>query len=113
MKRTSVVQEIPLTSVGKFLKVTLFYDEGGVNYLTGSDSLRGYYLGTRVVEKQGAFESFDLLSGFRHLVEPAIRFSRKKLDLLTESACRSSCLPGMIESTLARSGETLRVSDQS
>jgi hypothetical protein len=108
MKRSVVIREIPLESPDKFLKITLSYDEGGINYFTGQSSLRGYYVGTRVVKKQGLTETFDLLSGFRHMIEPSNRFSAKKLGLLVESVESNPILPRLVESTLIRSGDILK-----
>lgn len=102
-----MLQESPLATPGKFLRITLSYDIGGANYLTGNMDERGYYLGTRVVTRVGAVESYEMFSGYRKLVEPAPRFSSSRMSAVAEHAPSSPHLPGMVSATLARAGEKL------
>lgn len=105
--RSIQVQSSPLAAPDKALKVTVSYDAGGMNFFTGNESARGYYLSTRVVEVSGSLEIYGLLSGFRKLLEPAARFSAARLATLAETAASSPYLPGLVDSTLARSGDSL------
>ena len=108
MKRSVTVQEIPLSEIGKYLKVTVSYDEGGVNYFRGNCSQRGYYLGCRVVEKNGLVETFELLSGFRRLIEVSGRFSAKRLEYLADNSGTFSETRGLVDAVLAQAGATIK-----
>lgn len=72
------------------LKVTVFYDKGGVNYFNGDNSRRGYYLSVRpvTVTKFEASptcpgytsEVFALFSGLKRFLVEAKVFSQKKFN---------------------------------
>ncbi len=83
------------------------YDAGGINYFTGESAARGYYLSTRLVTLSGGMEIYEAFSGYRKIVEKAEKFSQKKLASLAEVAASLEFLPGMIASTLAKTGEQL------
>lgn len=103
-----LLREMPLMSPGKFLKLTLSYEEGGRSLLTAAEARRGYYLGARVVERNGTVESFAMLSGFRRLLQPAKRFSDKKLQDLAHLALGDPDLGGLVEATLSQACERLQ-----
>lgn len=106
-RRSLAVQDIPLASCDKVLKVTVSYDMGGMNFFTGSESARGYYLSTRVVTLTAGLEIYGLLSGYKTLIEPSSRFSATRLDALATAATASPRLPSMVSSTLKQAGESL------
>ena len=45
----------------KYLKVQVYYDLGGMNYFTGKQESRGYYIMVKPIEKGEGWESFDCL----------------------------------------------------
>jgi len=50
------------------LEVTLDYDRGGMNYFTGRETPRGYYLIVSPVVKDGCMVSFEAFSGIKKLL---------------------------------------------
>lgn len=113
MKKGITLQEIPLSVQGKYLKVTVSYDEGGINHFSGNNSERGYYLGCRVVEKSGLVETFELLSGLRRLIETSGRFSAKRLECLAVKGDYFREMQDMVDAVLSRAGVALKANRQS
>ena len=71
-------------------KVTLNYNEGGMNYSTYKTEQRGLYLVVKPVklEEGNGFtsESFMMFSGIKALVLPMKRFNQKMLDTFVPDA---------------------------
>jgi len=105
--RNIVLQSLPAQTRDRFVKVSLSYDEGGINYFTGSSTVRGYYLCARMVTLLGGAESYAAFSGYRRLLEESKKFSRAKLQRLAELAASSEFLPNLINAALAETGESL------
>jgi hypothetical protein len=107
VSRTVVLQRLPLLAPDRFLRVSVSYDMGGMNFMSGSESPRGYYLSARVVEQTAGLEIYGMFSGCRKLLEPAARFSRTRLSEIGESAMSSPHLPPMVAKVLAQAGTSL------
>ena len=89
IRKTSlgVVEDGDYEGEEEFLIVALRYDKGGWNMFSGGNEGRGYYLSvTPVVEGVSAsgigFARFGLFSGIKTLIEPATRFSAKRLETI-------------------------------
>lgn len=84
MKRSIIVED---TDMGagerkdsrKVIRVEASYRMGGMNYFSGQSSPRGYYVSVGPMEVADGMCSFMAFSGYAHCVEPANRFSDKKL----------------------------------
>ena len=87
--------EIERTSLGKvegsdskeeFLIVNLTYQLGGVNWFTGRDEGRGFYVHVSPIteEKRDGYtmRGFSIGTGLKHLIHPAKMFSLKTLERL-------------------------------
>jgi len=62
------------------LSVSVYYNKGGANYLTGRTSPRGYYISVKPVTKNGISISYMLFSGRGQLLLEASRYSDKQFD---------------------------------
>jgi hypothetical protein len=101
MKRGKVIELLQLTRSAsqpeeetKFLKIEVYYTEGGLSYLSGQRSARGFYLSvtpiTQTKRAPDSFfplgyttESFLVFSGIKKLIKEASRYSEKTLTALT------------------------------
>lgn len=59
------------------IKICFCYDLGGMNYFTGREKKRGYYLTVYPVEKKNGMESFTAFTGVSECVEECKRQSKK------------------------------------
>jgi hypothetical protein len=60
-----------------FIKVYISYDLGGMNYFTGREKKRGYYITVLPVEKGGNMEGFTAFTGVCELLTECARKSKK------------------------------------
>lgn len=74
-------------SANKFVKFTVVYSKGGLNYFTGKEEKRGYWVSVSVVEKETingiTVESFTInsaASGFKRFLLEVKRDSQKYYD---------------------------------
>ena len=67
-------------------RVSVTYSKGGINYFNYQNEPKGYWINVSPVKLEvkeyGSFWSTLLSKGFRHFVEEAPRFNKKKLDSL-------------------------------
>lgn len=64
---------------GTHIDVEVSYTKGGVNYLSGGSTPRGYYLNVTPVTRKGdGMVSYTLFSGLRILLLQANRYSDKQ-----------------------------------
>lgn len=63
------------------LKCMLYYDLGGINYFTYADEPRGYYVSVTPVNRDGMFESFAAFTGYKQIVHPCSRKSKKQQEI--------------------------------
>lgn len=86
--RRRTIAKLPLTKgEGHVIDIDISYCEGGIDYGTYRQKPRGYYLSVSPIEEGYSasgtkFTAFGLFSGLTQLIEPANRFSQKKLDTL-------------------------------
>ena len=59
------------------LKIELYYHLGGMNYFTGREERRGYYLSVTPVEKSRGFISYTAFTGIKQLIKEVKRKSNK------------------------------------
>jgi hypothetical protein len=64
----------------KYLKIQVYYDLGGMNYFTGKQESRGYYLSVSPVEKGDGWESFTAFNGIKKCILTVNRKSKKKFE---------------------------------
>lgn len=87
------------------LRVEMYYNIGGMNYFTGRQERRGYYLSISPVTRNGIMESFTAYSGVKFLLKEVSRKSAKAEkqaeDLATELA------PDYIDIVCRRNGVEL------
>ena len=68
------------------LEVSVYYSKGGMNYLSGNNNARGFYLSIAPVRKDGRSVSYTIFSGIKRLVLPVGRYSEKQLELAVEKS---------------------------
>ena len=71
---------IKTTKNNTYLKVEVTYNIGGMNYFTGKDEPRGYYLSVLPVERDGRFESYQAFSGVKQCILEVKRQSKKQAE---------------------------------
>lgn len=71
------VEYLPTTKESTFIKAKLFYDKGGMNYFSGKEERRGYYLSVSPVERSGNIETYTMFTGTKVFISSAKRFSKK------------------------------------
>lgn len=77
---TMIKKYIPLADNGQrenFIKVDTYYNLGGMNYWTGKNERRGYYLMVTPVEKRGIMESVTIFTGIKECIKEVKRQSAK------------------------------------
>ena len=87
--RAIILKTISLKTPNKFgansLEVALFYQLDQMNYFTSREEPRGYFLGLQPMNKGGdGTYSYTMFSGKKYFVEPANRFSQKRLEQIAE-----------------------------
>lgn len=60
-----------------FIKIYVHYDLGGMNYFTGREKKRGYYITVLPVERGGNLEGFTAFTGISELLAECKRKSTK------------------------------------
>ena len=90
MSRRIIIQSLPTTEPNRFLDVEVYYDEGGMSFLSGGVNKRGYYLAVQPVKREGNLKSMLAFSGTKALIEEVKRFSARKLQ---EAALQATQLP--------------------
>lgn len=63
------------------LKCELYYDLGGINYFTYANEPRGYYVSVTPVKRDGILESFVAFEGYKQIVQPCSRKSKKQQEI--------------------------------
>lgn len=62
------------------MKINIYYDLGGYNYLTNQQKRRGYYVSVGPVEKKGLCESVTAFTGYYFCLFEANRKSKKQME---------------------------------
>lgn len=94
-------------SYSQDLKITVYYDKGGMNYLNGRVEKRGFYMSVQpVTRKQDSpgiqTESFMVFSGLRMFLLEAKRYSDKKFEEALKIAGEQEA--DLIASVVAKEG---------
>ena len=69
-----------------YIKSYVYYDLGGMNYFTGREKKRGYYITVLPVEKGGHMEGFTAFTGFSELLTECARKNKKAEAIALEKA---------------------------
>ena len=78
MKKYLNLAENPNAKVNaNVLEVEVYYSLGGMNYWTGREEKRGYYLGVSPLEKRGNMIEYVGFSGIKQCIKPVARKSAK------------------------------------
>lgn len=105
MTKDRVIKEyFEVTGNGGYthLKCTLYYSLGGVNYFTYKNEGRGYYVSVTPVERGEYFESATAFTGYKQLVQPCTRKSKKQQEIAEEKY--SEVRDKLIEQVLKEQG---------
>jgi hypothetical protein len=82
--KTLLIDIVDPTTQYNALEVSIFYDEGGMNYFTSQVNKRGFYASVlpTLVRKQNGYTSrtITMFEGAKVLLLETSRFSQKKLD---------------------------------
>jgi len=84
--RRITVDKLPTTTPNKFLEVSVYYDQGGMNFFSGTSKRRGYYLSVTPIEIDGVFTKSTAFSGTCDLLEEVKRYSAGKLSAWASKA---------------------------
>ena len=60
------------------LEISVYYSKGGLSYLTGESSPRGYYISVTPVTKSNGMVRFTMFTGRRRLLLETKRYSDKQ-----------------------------------
>ena len=52
MSRRIIIHSLPTTELNRFVEVEVYYDEGGMSFLSGGFNKRGYYLAVQPVKRE-------------------------------------------------------------
>jgi hypothetical protein len=110
VSRRIIIQSLPTTEPNRFLDVEVYYDEGGMSFLSGGFNKRGYYLAVQPVKREGNLKSMLAFSGTKALIEEVKRFSARKLQ---EAALQATQLPmyrKLLDHVLAKNN--IKLTDQ-
>lgn len=66
------------------VEVSVSYSKGGMSYITGKTSPRGYYISVTPVTKNDDMVSFILFTGYKQLLFEANRYSDKQFECAVE-----------------------------
>ncbi len=64
------------------IKIELLYDRGGMNYITGQNVERGYYISANPSEENNGWSRWVAFSGTKTMIKPAKRYSQKIFESL-------------------------------
>jgi hypothetical protein len=111
--RTKSLARLPVTRENYEIEVVLSYDEGGMNYISGQDNARGYYLSARPQERKNGMVVYEAFSGVKTLIDETKRFSQAKFDKLAESLKGSETYDKLVQNVLERQCLTLSTKESS
>jgi hypothetical protein len=110
VSRRIIIHSLPTTELNRFVEVEVYYDEGGMSFLSGRFNKRGYYLAVQPVKREGNCKSMLAFSGTKALIEEGKRFSARKLQ---EAALQATQLPiyrNLLDHVLAKNN--IRLAEQ-
>lgn len=80
--RKRQIFKLETSEPGRFLVGVIRYEMGGVNYFSGGNSRRGYYLSVTPEKHENGSVSFMMFSGIKGLLQEAARFNQRILDTI-------------------------------
>jgi hypothetical protein len=88
MEKRILLESIPQEGLkdATHIDVEVYYTQGGVNYLSGGTTPRGYYLNALPVTHKGRTTSYALFSGRSKLLLKTRRYSAKQFERAVEMA---------------------------
>ena len=93
-RRSVTVHRFPTAEANKFIKVSVGYEEGGVNYFDNRNNARGFYMHFTPIETEAfeghTIEKMLLFHGRKALIEEAKRYKEKRLLTLVDRV-RAEC----------------------
>lgn len=92
---------------GTHVRVEVYYDEGGTNFLSGQNNSRGYYASARSVTLKDGCVSFVMFKGIKTFIEGAGRYNAKKLATIAAAFRSDPRRLKLIESVLREEGREL------
>lgn len=81
-RRERIIQTEPL-GFGRHLTISVSYHVGGMNYFSGVQETRGYYLHVTPFKESDGIRLYEAFSGYKSLLQPAARFHAPTLATLT------------------------------
>lgn len=79
LKGERVIRDVATTEGVRTIRVKVYYDLGGPNYFSGGTKERGYWLSVTPEERTKGMVVQTAFSGVCELLEPASRYSAKRL----------------------------------
>ena len=98
-----ILDSIPYEGLrnGTHIDVEVYYTTGGMNYLAGGTTLRGYYISVIPVTRRGdGMVSQTLFRGMKKLLLQTNRYSAKQFEQAVEMGRNEA--PGLIEYVLKK-----------
>lgn len=77
--------DLPTTEEGKVIEVCVRYSKPDGSYYNPDAEQQGFWLNITPVKVDGMFRTTTAFTGLKRFLEPAKRFSEKKLDTLMSS----------------------------
>ena len=68
----------------RIIRVSVYQQDGGMNYFTGTSEVRGIALGITPLEITGSFTAYTAFTGSKTLLKENNRFSKKQLKEVAE-----------------------------
>lgn len=85
--RETTLGQVATSDPGRFLRLSVSYDLGGLNHFAGAYEPRGYWLMIKIITRTDWGYSYSPTEGCRILLEETPRFSPKRLAELAKSVC--------------------------
>lgn len=111
MKEKRLLLSVPVEGDSSFcthIDVELYYSKGGMNYFTGSNEKRGYYVSVQPLTKGENSYSYSAFSGFKKLIKECGRFSYKTL---SELKVDEEVITSLIDSVVRNSNNSFKIKD--
>lgn len=98
------VCDLPTTTKGKVLEITVSFSAGGINYATYKQEPKGYSVHVQPIEIGKGCRTFVAFTGVRHFLEGATRFNQKRLKELADTVMEHEKIQEIIEHVCQKNG---------
>lgn len=111
MKHKRLLMSLPVEEGNcTHVDIELYYDKGGMNYFTGTNERRGYYLSAQPLTKSQGTYSYTAFTGVKRFLSEAGRFSSKALnEMIVDKDVIKSLLEHTLEKNRIKLVETANV----